>query len=256
MSTASLVDQLNTTLPNLTLEKRIAKIADSFSKPVFTTSLGLEDQLITALIASHGRSITAVTLQTGRLFAQTLELQETTQERFNLSIQHYDPDPADIEGYINSHGLNGFYDSIEARKACCAVRKIAPLARALKGADAWITGLRRDQSDNRKTVSFAEIDEAHGLIKLNPLADLTSEGLQALIIKHDVPTNSLHARGYTSIGCEPCTRAIKPGEPERAGRWWWEQESKQECGLHFEAPSSENRTNNASTSEPLEAPHA
>lgn len=256
MSTASLVDQLNTTLPSLTLEKRIAKIADSFSKPVFTTSLGLEDQLITALMASHGRSIAAVTLQTGRLFAQTLELLDTTQRRFNLSIQQYEPDPADIEGYVSSYGLNGFYDSIQARKACCVVRKIAPLARALKGADGWITGLRRDQSDNRKSVPFAEIDEARGLIKLNPLADLTVAGLQALIIKHDVPTNPLHARGYPSIGCEPCTRAIKPGEPERAGRWWWEQESKQECGLHLEAPSSERLTQDTSTSKPLETSHA
>lgn len=238
MHTASLVDQLNIALPGLTLEKRIAKIAQSFRRPVFTTSLGLEDQLITAFVASHGPSIRTVTLQTGRLFPETMELMETTQQRYGVTIEQFEPAPENVENYVSKHSLNGFYESIEARKACCAIRKIIPLARALKGADAWITGLRRDQSDNRKAVPFAEIDQTRGLIKLNPLADLTSEELNALITKHDIPINALHARGYPSIGCEPCTRAIKPGEPERAGRWWWEQESKQECGLHIETPNT------------------
>lgn len=255
MPTASLVDQLNTTFPDLTIEQRITQIGVLFAKPVFTTSLGLEDQLVTMFVAAHARSIAVATLQTGRLFPQTLDLIETTQDRYALTIKRYEPNPADIETYAASYGLNGFYESVEARKACCAVRKLVPLAQALKGADAWITGLRREQSDNRSNVAFAEFDEARKLVKLNPLADLSTETLQALITDHDIPINALHARGYPSIGCEPCTRAIKPGEPERAGRWWWEHESKQECGLHLEntaaAPPRE-----ASTSTPLETPHA
>lgn len=237
MPATSLVDELNTTFPNLTLEERVKRIAQSFSRPVFTTSLGLEDQLVTAFAAPHGATITISTLQTGRLFPETLQLIKTTQTRFNITIQLFEPDSTDVENYVAGHGINGFYESIEARRACCDVRKVDPLARALKDADAWITGLRRDQSENRKNVPFAEMDEARGLIKLNPLADLTSENLNTLIAKHDVPINPLHARGYPSIGCEPCTRAIKPGEPERAGRWWWESKSSQECGLHVETPN-------------------
>lgn len=255
MPTASLVDQLNTTFPDLTIEQRITQIGALFAKPVFTTSLGLEDQLITMFVAAHARSIAVATLQTGRLFPQTLDLIETTQDRYALAIKRYEPNPADIKTYAASYGLNGFYESVEARKACCAVRKLVPLARALKGADAWITGLRREQSNNRSDVAFAEFDEARKLVKLNPLADLSTETLQALITDHDIPTNTLHARGYPSIGCEPCTRAIKPGEPERAGRWWWEHESKQECGLHLEN-TAETPPREASTSTPLETPHA
>lgn len=234
MSHAALAANLNSALAALPLEARIARVAEQFDQPVFTTSLGLEDQLITSLVADHGRAVQVVTLQTGRLFPETLELLETTEQRYGLEIKRFEPETRDVEAYVGTYGLNGFYESIEARKACCHARKVVPLAKALDGADAWVTGLRRDQSDNRKAIPFAEWDEARGLIKLNPLADLTSEGLNALLIKRDVPTNPLHARGYPSIGCEPCTRAIKPGEPERAGRWWWEQESRQECGLHLE----------------------
>jgi phosphoadenosine phosphosulfate reductase len=235
MPSASLVDHLNTTFTNLTLSERVEQIAQHFSHAVFTTSLGLEDQLLTMLVASHTPAIEAVTLQTGRLFPQTLELIAKTEQRYALPIKRYEPEPNAVESYIGSYGLDGFYESVEARKACCSVRKVVPLARALEGADAWITGLRRNQSENRRDILFAELDETRGLTKLNPLADLSSENLRALIVNHDIPTNPLHARGYPSIGCEPCTRAIKPGEPERAGRWWWEQESKQECGLHIEA---------------------
>lgn len=229
---ASLADRLNRDLPGLPLGRRMAEIATRFARPVFTTSLGLEDQAITALIAQNGRAIDLVTLQTGRLFAETLDLIATTQDRYGLTIRQIEPDPSAVDQYVATYGLNGFYDSVEARKACCAVRKVAPLARALEGADAWITGMRRNQSDNRSTIPFAQWDEARGLMKLNPLADVSTDQLQAFIAERDVPTNPLHARGYPSIGCEPCTRAIKPGEPERAGRWWWEQDSRQECGLH------------------------
>lgn len=234
MSHAALAANLNSALAALPLEARIARVAEQFDHPVLTTSLGLEDQLITSLVADYGRAIQVVTLQTGRLFPETLDLLETTEQRYGLAIKRFEPEARDVEAYVDRYGLNGFYESVEARKACCHARKVVPLAKALDGADAWITGLRRDQSDNRKAIPFAEWDEARGLIKLNPLADLSSEALQTLIAKHAIPTNPLHARGYPSIGCEPCTRAIKPGEPERAGRWWWEQESRQECGLHTE----------------------
>lgn len=238
MSHAALAVNLNSALAALPLEARIAHIAEQFDHPVFTTSLGLEDQLITSLVADHGRAIQVVTLQTGRLFPETLELLETTEQRYGLAIKRFEPETRDVEAYADRYGLNGFYESVEARKACCHARKVVPLTKALDGADAWITGLRRDQSDNRKAIPFAEWDESRGLIKLNPLADISSEALQTLIANHAIPTNPLHARGYPSIGCEPCTRAIKPGEPERAGRWWWEQESRQECGLHLENPTS------------------
>ncbi|MFN3171462.1 MAG: phosphoadenylyl-sulfate reductase [Hyphomicrobiales bacterium] len=237
MSHAALAADLNSALAALPLEARIARVADEFDRPVFTTSLGLEDQLITSLVADHGRAIQVVTLQTGRLFPETLDLLKTTEQRYSVAIKRFEPETSDVEAYVSTYGLNGFYESVEARKACCHARKVVPLAKALDGADAWVTGLRRDQSDNRKAIPFAEWDEARGLIKLNPLADLSSEGLNALLTARDVPTNPLHARGYPSIGCEPCTRAIKPGKPERAGRWWWEQESRQECGLHLENPS-------------------
>ncbi|WP_375570162.1 phosphoadenylyl-sulfate reductase [Ahrensia marina] len=242
MPPASSPQLLNDTLAELSLGERIGLVSRQFDRAVFTTSLGLEDQLITSLVAEHGRAIQVVTLQTGRLFPETLELLETTEQRYGLTITRFEPDTDDVETYVDRYGLNGFYESIEARKACCHARKVVPLAKALEGAEAWITGLRRDQSDNRKAIPFAEWDGARGLMKLNPLADVTSNDLKALIAESDVPTNPLHARGYPSIGCEPCTRAIKPGEPERAGRWWWEQESSQECGLHPDAPPTSNTT--------------
>jgi len=242
MPPASSPQLLNDTLADLPLGERIGLVSRQFDRVVFTTSLGLEDQLITSLVAEHGRAIQVVTLQTGRLFPETLELLETTEQRYGLTIKRFEPDTDDVEAYVDRYGLNGFYESIEARKACCHARKVVPLAKALEGAEAWITGLRRDQSDNRKAIPFAEWDGARRLMKLNPLADVSSDDLKALIAESSVPTNSLHARGYPSIGCEPCTRAIKPGEPERAGRWWWEQESSQECGLHPDSLPTSNTT--------------
>lgn len=232
MPNEMLAKTLNDTLPSMPLAERIKAIAEQFAAPVFTTSLGKEDQVLTALVAAHGASISTTTLQTGRLFAETLALIETTEHRFGLSIARFEPDPGDVDAYVAAYGLNGFYDSVKARKACCDVRKIRPLARALAGADAWVTGLRRAQSTNRTDTPFAEFDTARNLIKLNPLADVSDVALEELIAQHHVPVNPLHARGFPSIGCDPCTRAIKPGEHERAGRWWWEQGSSQECGLH------------------------
>lgn len=211
---------------------RLGLVAGLPARAVFTTSLGIEDQVITALIGLDRLPVEVATLDTGRLFAETLALIDETEDRFGIEILRYRPREADVAAYGREYGLNGFYESVKARHACCHVRKLVPLAEALSGADIWITGLRRGQSGNRATTSFAEYDAERGLIKVNPLADWTKEDIDTFVETYQVPVNPLHRRGYPSIGCEPCTRAIKPGEPERAGRWWWENDEKRECGLH------------------------
>ncbi len=226
------LEKFNKDFSELPLLQRLELIAQRFPKAVFTSSLGLEDQALTWAIAKNARNIKIITLQTGRLFAETIELIKTTKQRFGLNIIELTPSPTSVEEYTAKHGLNGFYDSIEARKTCCAVRKIAPLKKGLEGADAWITGLRADQSANRSEIEFAQWDEKFSLIKFNPLADFSSKQIGDLIEENNIPINPLHKRNYPSIGCEPCTRAIKPGEDERAGRWWWERDQNQECGLH------------------------
>lgn len=223
---------LNAQLARLDLSDRLALVSRLPGKSVFTTSLGIEDQVITAAIAASARTITVATLETGRLFEETLALIDETEETYGLSILRYHPEPDDIAAFAARYGINGFYDSIEARHACCGVRKVKPLARALEGAQYWITGLRRGQSGNRASIPFAEADAERGLIKINPLADWDIETIRAHVAREAIPVNPLHGRGYPSIGCEPCTRAIKPGEPERAGRWWWENDETRECGLH------------------------
>ena len=186
-----------------------------------------------------------MTLETGRLFKETFDLIDETEGQYGITITRYVPAQDDIDAYAAKYGLNGFYESVEARHACCGVRKLKPLARALEGASFWITGLRRGQSGNRADTPFAEFDAERNLIKINPLADWDIERIKAYVADHAVPINPMHARGYPSIGCEPCTRAIKPGEPERAGRWWWEQDEKRECGLHV----SESHASDAQASE-------
>jgi phosphoadenosine phosphosulfate reductase len=203
----------------LDLTQRIAAIRDiAFGRVVFTTSFGIEDQAITHAICSQALAIDVVTLDTGRLFPQTYELWARTERQYGRRIQAFNPDRG----------------SVEARHACCAVRKVEPLRRALAGATAWITGLRADQSDDRAGISFAAFDQQHWLIKVNPLFDWTREQVLAFIHEHGIPYSPLHDHGFLSIGCAPCTRAVAPGEPERAGRWWWEHEQK-ECGLHSRA---------------------
>lgn len=229
------IASLDAELAALPLAGRLS-LAAGLGRAVFTTSLGIEDQVITAEIGTHQLPIEVSTLETGRLFAETVALIGETEDRYGITIKRFYPKPADIEGFAAQYGLNGFYDSVEARHACCHVRKLKPLAEALAGADIWITGLRRGQSGNRATTPFAEYDAERGLIKINPLADWSLEAINAHVEAMDVPVNPLHARGYPSIGCEPCTRAIKPGENERAGRWWWENDEKRECGLHVPEP--------------------
>jgi phosphoadenosine phosphosulfate reductase len=225
-------ESLNERMAGLSLAERLALAANLGGRVVFTTSLGIEDQVITHFIGQNRFDIDVVTLETGRLFAETVQLIADTEERYGMTIKRYYPEKADLDAYVAQYGMNGFYDSVEARHACCGVRKVQPLARALAGASVWVTGLRRGQSGNRAETPFVEFDAERGMLKVNPLADWSIDQINGLVESDAVPINPLHARGYPSIGCEPCTRAIKPGEPERAGRWWWENDEKRECGLH------------------------
>jgi len=199
---------------------------------VFTTSFGLEDQVILHHILAAGLDITVVTLDTGRLFAETYALWAESEERWGRRIAAVYPDGQVLERLVAAQGINGFYGNNDARRTCCDVRKVEPLARALAGAQGWITGLRGSQSEARANIRVVEADAGRGLLKFNPLFDWSREAAAAFAAGHKVPVNPLYDRGFLSIGCAPCTRAVRPGEPERAGRWWWEDESRKECGLH------------------------
>ena len=224
---------LSAAAPSLDLFRRVRAAREALpGRLVFTTSFGLEDQAIGHAILSQNLAIDLVTLDTGRLFGETHDVWAATEQRYGRRIHAVAPDHAALEALIEAQGANGFRSSIAARQACCHVRKVEPLNRALQGAAGWVTGLRADQSQHRTDVSFAEADSARGLIKINPLFDWTRERAVAFTREHNVPVNTLHAAGFLSIGCAPCTRAVQPGEPERAGRWWWESEAKNECGLH------------------------
>jgi phosphoadenosine phosphosulfate reductase len=211
---------------------RLAGLAGAVpGRLVFTTSFGIEDQLIAHFILSEELPIEVATLDTERLFPSTYKLWQETEERYGVRIRSFHPDAAAVAAMVRDAGINGFYHSKDARLACCAVRKVAPLGRALAGA-AWVTGLRADQSDERTHVTLAGWDAQRGLVKFAPLFDWTRERVATACDQLGVPVNPLHAQGFLSIGCEPCTRALEPGEPERAGRWWWENEEPRECGLH------------------------
>jgi phosphoadenosine phosphosulfate reductase len=207
-------------------------IAELFpGKVTFSTSLGQEDQVITELIASKNLPIQIFSLDTGRLFPETLDLLARTEAKYQTRISLYYPETSSVENLVAEIGINGFYDSVENRKSCCYVRKVEPLKRALGGNDVWVTGLRAEQSANRSEMKRLEWDEANQILKYNPLLDWSFEELISYIETNKIPYNTLHDQGFISIGCAPCTRAISPGEDPRAGRWWWE-ESKKECGLH------------------------
>ena len=200
-------------------------------KAVFTSSFGAEDQVLTHFIAQNRLPVDIITLDTGRLFNETLETFEKTTRKYGNIVKTLFPDPADVEAYVNTKGINAFYNSVELRKECCNIRKIKPLERGLKGYGLWITGLRGDQSENRSHMKFFEWDNRFRIVKLNPLLPWTLDEVMDFIHANFIPYNLLHDRGFVSIGCAPCTRAIEPGEDFRAGRWWWEQ-SQKECGLH------------------------
>jgi phosphoadenosine phosphosulfate reductase len=211
----------------------LARIARDFSPAVFASSLAAEDMVLTDLILKAGLPIGIFSLETGRLHQETLAVVDKVKAHYDYDIALYRPQPELVEQYVTQNGLNAFYDSVEMRKECCRVRKVEPLGRALAGNKAWITGQRRAQSTTRAELSVQEDDAAHGMAKFNPLADWSEQDVWQYIRDNNVPYNSLHDRGYPSIGCEPCTRAIQPGEDVRAGRWWWENPESKECGLHL-----------------------
>ena len=206
-------------------------LKDFKGKVAFSTSLGAEDQVITQMIAQVGVPADIFTLDTGRLFPETYNLLDLTSKKYDLNIRVMFPDASRVENMVNEKGINLFYDSIENRKLCCHIRKIEPLKRAFAGLDAWICGLRREQSVTRKDMRLVEWDENNDLIKVNPLIEWTETELWDYIKANHIPYNKLHDTGFPSIGCQPCTRAILPGEDVRAGRWWWENPETRECGL-------------------------
>ncbi|MES2516438.1 MAG: phosphoadenylyl-sulfate reductase [Bacteroidota bacterium] len=218
---------------NKSPEEALALLAKEFPfKVVFSTSLGYEDQVISHFIFSQQLPIEVFTLDTGRLFNETYSVLNSTLERYKTPIKVMYPQTDAIEKLVSSKGPISFYESMENRKECCYIRKVEPLQRALKGKEIWITGIRADQSGNRNDMPSVEWDEVNQIIKFHPILNWTLDEVKAYINKHNIPYNSLHDKGFVSIGCAPCTRAIKEGEDFRAGRWWWEQNDKKECGLH------------------------
>ncbi len=210
----------------------LARIANDFTPAVFASSLAAEDMVLTDLILRNKLAIGIFSLETGRLHAETLGMLDRIRETYGSEVALFKPQTAAVENYVATNGLNAFYESVEMRKECCRIRKIEPLNRALSGNTAWVTGQRRSQSSTRTELDVQEDDTAHGMQKFNPLADWSEEDIWHYIRSNNVPYNPLHDKGYPSIGCEPCTRAIQPGEDVRAGRWWWENPESKECGLH------------------------
>lgn len=210
----------------------LAQAVREHAPVTFANSMGAEDMVLTDLIARHQPGIRMFSLDTGRLPQPTYDLMQQVRARYSVPLHIYFPDAALVEGYVAENGVNGFYDSVELRKRCCHIRKVEPLRRALAGHGAWITGMRREQAVTRDGLEVSAFDGDNGLHKINPLLDWSSAEVWEYIKANDVPYNALHDQFYPSIGCEPCTRAITPGEDVRAGRWWWEDPQNKECGLH------------------------
>ncbi|HEY9193489.1 MAG TPA: phosphoadenylyl-sulfate reductase [Methyloversatilis sp.] len=209
--------------------------ASEFQPVAFASSMGAEDMVLTDLIRQYGIAIEIFTLDTGRLPTETYDLMARAEKHYGARPVTWFPRHETVEQYVREQGINAFYDSVELRKACCAMRKVEPLERALAGKKAWITGMRAQQSATRADLPLRELDESRGIVKFNPLSDWTEREVWVYIHTHGVPYNELHERFYPSIGCQPCTRAISPGEDIRAGRWWWENPESKECGLHVKA---------------------
>jgi phosphoadenosine phosphosulfate reductase len=212
--------------------KLLDRIAVDYAPAAFANSLGAEDMVLTDIIVRERIGIEIFSLDTGRLAPETYDLMGRLKRHYGLKLKLYYPDHHLVENYTREHGINGFYDSVESRKACCHARKIEPLQRALAGKKAWVTGLRAEQAVTRADLAVQEFDAANGLQKFNPLAGWTETEVWAYIHANAVPYNRLHEEGYPSIGCAPCTRAVAPGEHIRSGRWWWENPDMKECGLH------------------------
>jgi phosphoadenosine phosphosulfate reductase len=227
------LNALYSQLATLTVADGLRHMADTFpGKVVFSTSFSFEDQVIGHEILSNKLPIAVFTLDTGRLFAETYAVWNSTNNRYKTNIKAYYPDSAALEEFVQQKGPNAFYESVENRKTCCGIRKVEPLKRALAGNAVWITGLRAEHSVARHDLPQLEWDEANQIIKYHPLLYWSTAATREHIEKNNIPYNPLHDRGFVSIGCAPCTRAIRPGEDFRAGRWWWEENSKKECGLH------------------------
>jgi phosphoadenosine phosphosulfate reductase len=227
------IDDLKYKISELELVEKLKFVSSVFpNKLVFTTSFGVEDQVITDLICQNNIEVKIVSLDTGRLFEETYKVHNATIQKYGCKIQVYYPKHESVEKLLSEKGPLSFYESIENRKECCNIRKVEPLRRALNGNLCWITGIRAEQSVGRTDMQMLEEDLGYGLIKMNPLFDWSLMQVENYLKINNVPYNSLHHKGFVSIGCEPCTRAVKPGEDFRAGRWWWENNSGKECGLH------------------------
>jgi len=218
------------------LDWALSTIADRFA---IATSFQKSGMVVVDLAARSGRPFRIFTLDTGRLPEETFAMAETVRQRYGVSVEMVAPDRSEIDDMVDRHGPDLFYDGVEFRQLCCEIRKVRPLTRKLRELDAWATGLRRDQADTRAAVPKAEMVD--GILKLSPVADWTAADIEEYTRAHGLPVHSLYARGYLSIGCAPCTRPVQPGEDQRAGRWWWEQDAKKECGIHFAADGTVRR---------------
>jgi phosphoadenosine phosphosulfate reductase len=228
-----MIEEVLKDIEHLSAESIIQYVNERYgNSAVFSTSFGIEDQIITHLLEGAKSQADIFTLETGRLFPETYKVWNRTLEKYRLPIKTYFPDTVAVENLVSTKGPSSFYNSVEDRKECCYIRKIEPLKRAVKGYKVWITGIRADQSANREDMKIAEWDEGNQLIKIHPLFHWTLTEVEEYLKKNFIPYNALHDKGFPSIGCQPCTRAILPGEDFRAGRWWWEDKSKKECGLH------------------------
>lgn len=228
-----MIEQLKKELTGLDAQQIIHFINAMYgSKAVFSTSFGIEDQVITHMLANNSAKVEVFTLETGRLFPETYYVWNRTLERYKLPIKAYFPKEEAVQDLVTSKGPSSFYESVENRKECCYIRKIEPLKRAIQGYEIWITGIRADQSANREDMDFIEWDDVNKIIKVHPLFEWTLADVESFLKSNNVPYNPLHDKGFPSIGCQPCTRAIQPGDDFRSGRWWWEDKSKKECGLH------------------------
>lgn len=235
------VETLDRRLAHCSPEEVLRWASDTFgSRVALASSFGAEDMVLIDVLSRVRPGPGVFAIDTGRLHEATYEVMERVRERYGVTIQVFCPQRESVEALEREHGFYSFRTSLEARHACCNVRKVEPLQRALSRLDAWITGLRREQSVTRQQLAVVEHDEAHGgILKLNPLADWTNDQVWDYLRQHRVPYNRLHDEGYPSIGCEPCTRAVKPGEHPRSGRWWWESPEHKECGLHVRASSAD-----------------
>ncbi len=229
----NIIKSLSSDIINKDIKEAIQIICNNYKdKVVFSTSFGLEDQVISHIIFTNQLPVKVFTLDTGRLFTETYSVFSKTMEKYNQPIEVYFPDKADIEKMMTEKGPFSFYYSLENRKECCFLRKIKPLKRALAGNKVWITGLRAEQSEDRSKIKLLEWDEENKIIKYNPIIEWKTEQVREFVKQNNIPYNVLHDQGFPSIGCQPCTRKVNEGEDFRAGRWWWENNSKKECGLH------------------------